>query len=209
MSITRICGVPGSGKTTLLAYIASRAVRRPNRSIRLCGQLVSEPHDTVITNFEFPGAYKLDFDVLGKGAIKDALVLIDEAALLFNARDYKQFSHFLQWWFRMSRHMSLDIVIASQQVADVDKVVRDLTVNLYRVNRLPFGLFRLDYLEPFFDIFNYQPVSGYDWGRWQIINGRSVYHLFDTHDLMGRQLVDVKLEPWALDSPKSSDALVR
>lgn len=195
MAITRVCGVPGSGKTTLLAILASRMVRHPSRPIRLCGQLVSESHKLVYSNVPIEGTCQLDVSLLGKVDFGDALLLIDEASLHFNARDYKQFGAELQAATRLHRHQHQDWVLCSQGALDVDKVIRDLSVNLYKCSMLPFGFLKLEYIEPFFDIVNWQPTYGYDWGRTQILGCRKAWRLFDTHaDL--NPLPPVEPRPW-------------
>lgn len=179
--ITMFCGVPGSGKSTGLAWAARRATRRPGRPIYLCGQKISDPHKTVYTNFPFPGCYQLDFDTLGKCEYSDCLLIIDEAMMYMDSRDFKNFSEYLKYFFSQHRKTNVDIILASQSYDDTDKKVRNLTVNIMHFVQLPFSLFKVTAIEPFFNITNFKIASGYDWGRSQFIYGKPLFKLFDSY----------------------------
>ena len=182
--ISQIFGIPGSGKTTLLAWVALWATHAKSRQhLSLCGEKICDYHPSIYTNFEFPGAYKLDYSTLGKCKYEDALLLIDEAMLLSDSRDYKNFSRELKEFYALHRHMNVDIILASQAYDDTDKKIRNLSANYFHVSPFFFGFFRVRHICPFFDIINYSPKSGYDWGRVQFINGHKVFSLFDSYSL--------------------------
>lgn len=202
--ITMICGVPGSGKSTALAWVAKKALSGKNRPIVLAGSKIADHHEHVLTNFPFPGASKLDFNTLGKVDYDDCLILIDEAMMYMDSRDFKNFSEYLKQFFSQHRKMNIDIILASQSYDDTDKKVRNLTVNLFHCVRLPFfSLFRLTAIEPFFDIKMDKIASGYEWGRSQIIWGKPLFKLFDSY----QQIKETELEPplyveWDLTNDK-------
>ena len=90
--ISCIFGLCGSGKSLLLSKIAYNAIKR--KKINIGGLQLERSrmeYDRVYTNFTFPGAYKLDFDELGYADYHDCLMLIDEAMLLVDCRNFKQY----------------------------------------------------------------------------------------------------------------------
>lgn len=177
--ITLFCGVPGSGKTTALAWVVKHALT--GRPVKLCGNLITHGQPTIFCNFPIKGTYQLDFSTLGKTDYRDCIIIVDEASMLVDSRDFKNFSKFLLFFFSQHRKSHIDVILATQSYDGVDKKIRDLTVNLYRFNSLPFGIFRADYIQPFFDIVNYKVVSGYEWGNSQFFLGRPVFKFFDTN----------------------------
>ena len=101
--ISGIIGLPGSGKSTLLSYIAFRAVH--GKSINFKGFRVQNfKYKYIYTNFPCIGAYKLDFDLLGKADYNNCLMLCDEIQLLADCRNYKDFSEEFKEFFSMHRH---------------------------------------------------------------------------------------------------------
>jgi len=96
-------GVPGSGKTTFAAYLTRWALHE-NALIRFCRKH-ENPVTRVLLNSHFlkrridvysnvpiTGAYVLNArEDIGKYMIEDAKVIIDEAGIEYNNRNYKSF----------------------------------------------------------------------------------------------------------------------
>lgn len=209
--VSMVCGVPGSGKTTLLAHIASKAVA--GKPVYLCGKKVCDGHKYVITNFPFVGTYRFDVETLGRVAYEDCLFLLDESTMYFDSRKYKSFSDLLQFFFSQHRKSTLDVVLASQGYDDNDKRIRNVTVNLFKCENLGiFDLFKVTSIDSFFEIVNFQPVYGYEWGRSKIFWGRPLYKKFDTTYTINSKAIEQPLylpwdEPDEPPEPMQADAI--
>lgn len=125
--IIEIHGFPGSGKTTVLTMIAQRALKGKST-------LGLFPSKTVLTSFPCPGCYQLDFDQLGKYNFHDCLVIIDEISLYADNRSFKNFSDSLLYFFKLHRHMGIDLVWCSQSATDADKKIRTVTERSYIID---------------------------------------------------------------------------
>lgn len=96
-------GVPGSGKTTYAAYLA-REAQRESKVLRLCrrfpnrftnwilnGKNWKRPYP-VWSNVPISGTLRINAkEDLGVHLIQDGKLIIDEAGVEFNNRDYKSF----------------------------------------------------------------------------------------------------------------------
>lgn len=131
--ISGVFGLPGSGKTMFLSYIANMAVSGIdiNSHFQHFGQFGI--YDNVYSSFPFDGAYRLDFDTLGKCNYKNTLFLIDEIMVFCDSRNFKTFSDDLKEFFSQHRKDGNDIIYASQSYDDCDKKIRGLTDTLYYV----------------------------------------------------------------------------
>ena len=98
-------GVPGSGKTTFAAYLTRWALHE-NALIRFCRKnqnFLTRPilnskylkrRIDVYSNVPITGAYQLDAKAdIGNYMIENAKVIIDEAGIEYNNRNYKAFLH--------------------------------------------------------------------------------------------------------------------
>ena len=160
--ISAIFGLPGSGKSLCLSYIAWRAVN--GKSINFHGfHLSTAKYARVYTNFPFEGAYKLDFESLGKAEYKNCLMLIDEIQLFADSRNFKTFGDNLKYFFSMHRHDKIDIVYASQSFDNVDKRIRSLTDRLYYIDKTAFNLIRVRAILSFFDVSHGNINEGYQY----------------------------------------------
>lgn len=123
-------GVPGSGKTTFAAWLAKRDLRRGGK---------------VWSNVPITGAYKLDpKEDIGQYMICDGRVIIDEAGIEYNNRDFKKFSEESLYFYKYHRHYELAIDVFSQGFDDMDKKIRTLAQRLYVVKKslLPWFVYR-------------------------------------------------------------------
>ena len=123
-------GVPGSGKTTIAAWLSKRDLRRGGK---------------VWSNVPITGTYQLDVKAdIGQYMICDGRVIIDEAGIEYNNRDFKKFSEESLYFFKYHRHYELAIDVFSQGFDDMDKKIRTLAQRLYVVKRslIPFFVYR-------------------------------------------------------------------
>lgn len=151
-------GLPGCGKTTMLAKLAhdtdvliERDLKRISKGLpRKC------PYDCVYSNIELVGLKhyrKITFDMLGRYDVRNALILIDEATIEVDSRDYKKFSQASKEFILLHRHYRCDIAFFTQQWDGVDKKIRVITDRVYylykgvfsrpwftRMYRVPYGI---------------------------------------------------------------------
>lgn len=119
-------GLPGCGKTTLIckkAYEALSAKRPKYKHVYSNVYMGRKP--------PFDKIIYIDKTDLGKYQIEDGLVLLDEATLLFDSRDYKNFSKEVMQFFLLHRHYNVDILMCTQQWDGVDRKIRVITDRVY------------------------------------------------------------------------------
>lgn len=112
---------PGSGKTTFAASL-----------VRKCNK-----HKLpVYSNVPIVGAYEFDCVAdLGVHQIEDCKVIIDEAGIEYNNREFKSFPKTSLVFFKLHRHYGVSIDIFSQSWDDMDKKIRALAQRYYVVKR--------------------------------------------------------------------------
>lgn len=123
-------GVPGSGKTTFAAWLTKQDVKRGYN---------------VWSNVPITGAYQLDCkEDIGNYMIADGRVIIDEAGIEYNNRDFKKFSEKQLYFYKYHRHYELAVDVFSQGYDDMDKKIRTLAQRLYVVKKslIPFFIYR-------------------------------------------------------------------
>ena len=129
MAVSLYFGLPGCGKTTMLAKLAYDAVKRGK-------------YENVYSNVHvnIPGVTFIDNDCIGTYELRDCLLLIDEATLFADSRDYKKFSKGRLEYFLEHRHRNADIALFTQQWDGVDRKIRTITDRVYYINKgLLFG----------------------------------------------------------------------
>lgn len=123
-------GVPGSGKTTFAAWLAKRDLKRGL---------------AVYSNVPITGTYQLDVKRdIGHYMITDARIIIDEAGVEYNNRNYKAFTDDELYFFKYHRHYETAVDIFSQGYDDMDKKLRTLAQRYYVVKKscIPFFIYR-------------------------------------------------------------------
>ena len=201
MSIVGVIGLPGSGKTTLLAKAAYHWLH--GRSF-----LGLPARSRVLTNFDCPGCYKLDFDSLGLYSFEDCNIIIDEIMLLADNRNFKSFPEHLKAFFALSRRSNLEILWCSQRW-DCDAKIRALTERYYLLKDSIFP--GISFIKPIVhnmgvsrskldDSFAIAPPIA-----WKVLFRPYYYTIFDSYESKLHQLPAPSYELWgAGDLPKLS-----
>lgn len=145
-------GVPGSGKTTYAAYLAKQA-QKESIIIRLCRRLPCRFTRWILngsnwkraypvwSNVPIQGTYRLNAKTdIGVYMIQDGKMIIDEAGVEFNNRDYKSFPKAAVHFFKYHRHYGVSVDVFSQSFEDMDVTIRRLAQNFYVVRKsvIPF-----------------------------------------------------------------------
>ncbi len=140
-------GVPGSGKTTFAAYLTRWALHE-NAIIRFCRRhqnpvtrvLLNSRYlkrrIDVYSNVPITGAYMLNArEDIGHYMIEDAKVIIDEAGIEYNNRNFKSFPQEAVYFYKYHRHYRVSVDVFSQSYEDMDVTLRRLAQNFYVVRR--------------------------------------------------------------------------
>lgn len=117
-------GLPGAGKTTVLTALAIK-YSQPFSKYRNVY--------TNVRSLTVPGTTYIDNECIGKYNLNDSLILIDEAQLFADNRDYQKFPKYLKEFFFGHRHDRVDIFLFSQQWDATDKKIRSITDNVYYI----------------------------------------------------------------------------
>lgn len=140
-------GVPGSGKTTFAAYLTKWALHenpiirfyRLNQNFLTLSILRSKylkRRIPVYSNVPITGAFKLDpKEDIGKYMIENAKVIIDEAGIEYNNRNFKSFPQEAIYFYKYHRHYKTSVDVFSQSYEDMDVTLRRLAQNFYVVRR--------------------------------------------------------------------------
>ena len=125
-SLSIYFGVPGSGKTTLCAYFTKRYSK----------------YWKVFSNVPILGAYQYDINDIGKYDISNCVLLLDEASIDYNNRNWRHGNmsqEAIKWW-KLHRHAGVMAVLFSQSWNDCDATLRRLSTKLYLVKKswIPF-----------------------------------------------------------------------
>lgn len=127
--VTLYFGLPGCGKTTILTAIAQKELRKIKKG--------RSKYKRVFCNFYCSGTFKFDYlKDFGKFDMSDSLILIDEASLEQDSRDFKTFTFDKKQGFLLHRHFCQDIVLATQQYNGVDLKIRNIVSRLFYVNKI-------------------------------------------------------------------------
>ena len=124
MAVSLYFGLPGCGKTTMLARLAFKAVRSGRYRNVYSNVACTIPGVTLITN-----------DCIGTYELRDCLLLIDEATLFADSRDFKNFSKGRLSYFLEHRHRNADIILFTQQWDGVDRKIRTITDRVYYIKK--------------------------------------------------------------------------
>lgn len=111
-----IFGKKGSGKTTLLTKLALKALK--------------DGHP-VYSTVEVPGCYLFDVNMVGSYVFPpESVVFIDEAGMVWDNRNFKNFRSEVRDYFKYQRQYRNTVYLFSQTF-DIDKKLRDVTDGMY------------------------------------------------------------------------------
>lgn len=114
--LTMIFGKKGSGKSTLM--------------VRLAYQYLSLGWDVYCTE-RLDGCHFINYNDIGFYNIPEkSVLLVDEAGMIWDNRNYKNFKAEVRDWFKLQRHYKVKVILFSQTF-DIDKKLRDLTDDMY------------------------------------------------------------------------------
>lgn len=122
MSVRLFFGLPGAGKTTLMSHLALKGVK-DDRYRNVYGNV----------RMAINGYTYIDNECIGVYDLSDCLILIDEATLYADSRDYKSFGKDKLEYFLEHRHYNADICLFTQQWDGVDRKIRVITDRVYYV----------------------------------------------------------------------------
>lgn len=115
-------GLPRSGKTTLIAKMARQYSRR---------------YDYVYTNVHLsnmPDNVRfIDDDKIGVIDVSNSLLLIDEASIGFDNRDWKKFTGNVRNFFLLHGHYRCNIFMFTQKWDGIDSKIRSICEEVYYV----------------------------------------------------------------------------
>lgn len=138
-------GIPGSGKSTFASHLAKKSMRESKFRVwlrekntlftwKLSDFLNLKKPEFVYSNVAITGTMKLDpKEDLGTFIVRGGRVIIDEAGLEFNSREFKSFAQKNRLFFKMFRHEEVKVDVFSQSYDDMDKTIRALAHNFYIV----------------------------------------------------------------------------
>lgn len=118
--LTMIFGKKGSGKTTLLTKLALQYQKQ---------------QIPVFCTEEIPGCFLVNPDEIGFVEFpENSVLLIDEVGMIWDNRNFKNFKTEVRDWFKLQRHRKIRVYLFSQTF-DIDKKLRDLTDEMYLVEK--------------------------------------------------------------------------
>ena len=120
-------GVPGCGKSTTLVK-EYRKNRRKYKNI-------------YSVNIEIKGVKQITKEDFEKYKFPDSLILWDEITLDYDNREFKKFTNEAKEAWLLHRHFGTDIIYATQNYENVDKKIRDLTLELWYMSKSVIPLF--------------------------------------------------------------------
>jgi len=120
----------GTGKTTFLSKIAIKEQKKMEKG--------KSKYKCIVSNARIHGVVFIE-DLRGlikEGALKDTLLLIDEASIIYNNRKQNLTEREIQW-FKLIRHYNSSTIVLSQSYDDIDITLRRLYTEIYIMSRLP------------------------------------------------------------------------
>lgn len=141
-------GVPGSGKTTFAAWLVKKSTHK-SLLYRLC----CEKYPTIFTgllidlglirmplpvwsNVPITGSLQLDVKKdIGFYMIDRGKVIIDEAGIEYNNRNFKALASEQIYWYKYHRHYHSSVDVFSQSHEDMDITLRRLAQHFFVVKK--------------------------------------------------------------------------
>lgn len=118
--LTMIFGKKGAGKSTLLTKLAFE---------------YQQLGWSVFSTEPIQGCYMITYEDIGYTEFPpNSCILIDEVGMIWDNRHFKNFDTNVRDWFKLQRHRKCRVFLFSQTF-DVDKKIRDLTDEMYLVEK--------------------------------------------------------------------------
>lgn len=125
MAIIGYFGIPGCGKSTNLVRIARKELKR-----------IKKKYDNIYTvNIDIKGCKRITKEDFRKYRFYNSLILWDEITLDYDNRNFKEFTQEDKESWLLHRHLGLDIIYATQNYENVDKKIKDITLELWYMNK--------------------------------------------------------------------------
>jgi hypothetical protein len=147
--INLITGIPGSGKTLYLAKLVQQMLKNGEE---VWSYFKCRFNDSRVKYFR---------EIEEIQHIKNANIILDEAQIWFNAREWDKFPKALQYALQLNRHHGVDMWGATQDISQIEKQYRDKIQNFYEVYKVfgteirknkmpkhPWGVFALRKMSP-------------------------------------------------------------
>lgn len=119
-----LVGLPGAGKTYKITQIALEAMKKGRK---------------VYANYKIEGATRYQDLTKIAREVEEGVILIDEINLVCPSRYWDNFPPELAYFWSQTRKLKLDIYWTAQHQDRVDKIVREITNWIWKINSLPFG----------------------------------------------------------------------
>jgi hypothetical protein len=132
-------GMPGSGKTTRLARTARACLieaRKHQEKYGVARKVLLNIRLTPLIEAEFAGLFEYYDDLESIHQVKDSYLLIDEASIYFNSREWELIPMSTRRFLVMHRHSNVDIWFTTQDFLTVDNSFRRLTDKLYYFRKI-------------------------------------------------------------------------
>lgn len=150
--ITFIVGQIGSGKSAYSVKLARRALKR--------GMSVYAT-DYISGTCKFDPSWLSDMK-----CPENSLLIIDEAALRFNSREFAKLSKDIIAYFKKCRHFRNDVILISQTFSDSDKQIRELATDVLFLRKFGYFTFPVRVSGDITIDNEGQPAMKYKIGRW-------------------------------------------
>lgn len=167
-------GVPGTGKTTFATWLVRNELK--NHCL------------PPVSNVPITGALELDVKKdIGVYNIENRKIIIDEAAIEYNNRRYKDMLDREIEYFKLHRHFRTSIDVFSQSHEDCDITLRRLAQKYYVLTRVtPWFILRREIIRKVgIDENTHQVIDCYSWkpffaGGWKFIFAPRLWKYFNT-----------------------------
>ena len=167
---------PGCGKTTLLSFIAWHYRKRGFKVLSN-------------VNLKIDGCVKIEWSDVGTYDFRDCIMLIDEAGIDLNNRQYKNMMIETIKYLKLHRHYRCHMWYFSQSYEDMDITVRRLADAYYLVSKTLLNFithkFKLRRIRKFINIneekkiddtYDFVPLSAFKF------NGKKYWQFFDSFE---------------------------
>lgn len=205
-------GVPRVGKNTMLTKKARKALRQ---RVGFLGLFGPKKYEHVYTDFACEGCEQIDFKKLGEYKFYNSLFLFGEMALEADNREFKTFQKEIRDFLVLHGHLWNDVIYATQNYSNVDKKIRELTEELWYLNKsvVPilreFTTARRVYRTITINEYTGELIMGYRFcnflerfftTNYQIVFRRLYYRFFDSwEEGVLESRTEYKSEPWKIE----------